>query len=149
ATKPAAPTLLGYVYPKKFYGANIMGVAAMNFLDSCADTDPFFLYFALDSCHQGQTDALERELKYDGTVSPTWFMLRDGVPGKYASTISSTDKLFGKGKIQWSQRQDDLKTVNDNLQMLFDYAANRGWADNITWIITSDQGVHHGEHGLW
>ena len=149
AKNPGLLKKLGFVYPKKLYAANLMTTAALDFFDSCADTDSFYLYFALDSCHQGKSDVVETEKKYVGAVNPLWFMLRDGVPGSYASTISPTASRFTKARVEWAQRQEDLQTVNDNLQTVIDYLDERGWTDNITWIITSDQGVHHGEHGLY
>jgi arylsulfatase A-like enzyme len=76
-------------------------------------------------------------------------MLRDGIRGNFASTIDTTDVHFVPAKTQWAQRQEGLKTFNDNLVALLDYVDSRGWTDNFTWIVTSDQGVHHGEYGIY
>jgi hypothetical protein len=148
ASTPSAITSPGTCYISKFYGTRLMTYKAIEFLNRCGEADPWFLYWAVDAPHQGTNDNVEVERKYRNTVNVNDRFMYGGVAGAVAPTTNMADSAATNAPPQWRQRQETLKTLDDCIAQLDDYLDARGWHDTVI-IVTGDQGVHYGEHGVW
>lgn len=148
ASTPSNISVVGKCYISKYYGTRTMTEKALEFLARRREDEDWFLYYAIDAPHQGSNDNVEVERRYLNTVTTADRFYYGGVAGAVAPTTNMADAQASGAQAQWRQRQETLRTLDDCIAQIDDYLNERGWHDTVI-IVTGDQGVHYGEHGIW
>lgn len=136
-------------YPRTQYGDYLWGKKAVEFINGCTDTQPWFLYMSPDNPHQGvnssgsNDDTHERERRYKDTVTQSDYAMWGGVAGAISpATVSGS--INSTRTSQWQQRQEMLASTDDAIGLALDACEARGWT-NIIVVLTSDNGFQTGE----
>lgn len=136
-------------YPRPNYGDSVWARKAIEFVNSCRDDEPWYLYLSPDNPHQGTiggdtpSDARERERRYVDTVDRDGYAYWAGTYGAISpATIAAN--LTTERRRQWQQRQEMLASTSDAIDDVLDAVEARGWT-NVIVVFTSDNGFQVGE----
>lgn len=137
-------------YPRPNYGDAIWARKAVEFVNTCAQDEPWYLYLAPDNPHQGTSgsgdtpnDARERERRYVDTVDRNGYAYWGGTYGAVSPATIGANLTTERAK-QWQQRQEMLASTNDLIDDVLDACEARGWT-NVIVVFTSDNGFQTGE----
>lgn len=136
-------------YPRPNYGDEVWAASAVDFINTCTEEQPWYLYLAPDNPHQGTTggdtpnDNRERERRYINTVNPDDYARWGGVTGAVSPATIAANATTAR-KQQWQQRQEMLASTDDLVGKVLDACETRGWS-NVIVVFTSDNGFQVGE----